>query len=97
MLRGLFARRAGQAEPARDGAARVKDLVRGLAEWPDGTEITASEIVCLDPSCPGVETVVLVMIPGRRTRAVKVRAASADVTEQRMRGALVEAGFGVRE
>jgi hypothetical protein len=33
-----------------------------------------NEIVCPDPACPGTETVILVMVPSRPTRACKVAA-----------------------
>ena len=96
MLRGLFARRAGIADPDREALVRVGDLARALLDLPDGAEVTASEIACLDPACPGTETVLLVMMPGSRTSAVKVAKAAADVTEQDLRSALVgfESGDG---
>ena len=34
--------------------------------------ITVSEVQCGDVACPGNETVVLVMVPGRRTKAYRV-------------------------
>ncbi|HMO29001.1 hypothetical protein [Enterovirga sp.] len=55
-----------------------------------------SEIVCLDPACPGTETVMLVMAPGLKTRAAKLAKAAAEVTEPEVRAALAEAGFEVR-
>lgn len=97
MLRGLFARSSGRPDPApdRDATERVKTLARALADLPAGTELTASEIVCLDPACPGTETVLLVMRPTQRTRAVKLAGPASAITEQQLRSALVEAGFGV--
>ena len=96
MLRGLFARRAGIAERDRDATGRVKALVTDLLASSVGAEVTVSEIVCLDPACPGTETVMLIMLPGEKTRAAKVAGAAADVTEPEVRAALLEGGFEVR-
>lgn len=101
MLRGLFARRADResgetAGPSRDDAERIKGWVRAILDLPADSELTVSEIVCTDPSCPGTETVVLVMVPGRRTWAIKLAAAASAVTEQDVRSALVEAIGGDR-
>lgn len=55
------------------------------------TRFSINEIICRDPSCPGTETVILVMAPGAKTRAIKIAAAMADVTEQGVRDAVAEA------
>lgn len=94
MLRGLFAKRAGLPDKdraARDATLRVKALVAGML--PDA-EVTVSEIVCLDPACPGTETVMLVMAAGAKTQAAKVAKAAAEVTEEDVRAALAEQGLG---
>ena len=96
MLRGLFAKRAGLAPPDRDETARVKTLALALLDLPSGAEVTVSEIVCLDPACPGTETVILVMAPREKTRAAKVVKPAAEVMEPDLREALAEAGFEVR-
>ena len=93
MLRGLFARRAGIAETDRDETGRVKALAAALL--PAEAELTVSEIVCLDPACPGTETVILVMIPGSKTRAAKVQKPAAEISEPDLRAALHEGGFEV--
>lgn len=95
MLRGLFAKRAGI--PDRNAAAteRVKALAAGLLALPPGSQITVSEIVCLDPACPGTETVMLIMVPGRKTQAAKVTKAAGEVGEPEVRAALLAAGFEV--
>ena len=95
MLRGLFARRAALPDPVPRETERVKALARTLLGLPDEAAVTVSEIACLDPSCPGTETVVLVMVPGRRTVAAKVPAEAAAVSEQDLRSALVSAGLEV--
>jgi len=50
--------------------------------------LSVSEISCADPSCPGTETVILVMRPGERTRAYKVAKAMDAVTEPELRAVL---------
>lgn len=94
MLRGLFRDRA---TAARDRVAldRVRDLARRLLAGPVPVELTVNEIVCRDPGCPGEETVVLVLQPGAKTKAVKISKPGAAVTEQDLRSALIEAGFEV--
>lgn len=52
---------------------------------------SVNEIVCRDPSCPGVETVILVMAPGRKTYAVKIARPMAEVCAQDVRRAVTEA------
>ena len=94
MLRGLFAKRAGIPDSDRAAAERVKALAAEMLALPEGSEITVSEIVCLDPACPGTETVILVMPKGEKTRAAKITKAAAEVGEPDLRSALVEAGFG---
>lgn len=79
--------------PARDDHRRVKDhVVEALGRDPD-VAVSVSEIVCADPGCPGEETVILVMAPGRRTAACKVGKALADVTEDDVRDALRELAY----
>lgn len=88
---GLFRRGAGAQKPEAEAVERVKALVLGIGGFPPGTALAVNEIVCTDPSCPGTETVVLVMQPGRRTWACKVAKPLQDVTEQELRAALAGA------
>ncbi len=83
-LRGSF----GLPKPDRQAIERVKDLARGALQVPAGTAFAVNEIACNDPACPGIETVVLVMEPGRKTRALKVAKPLDEVTEQDIRDAL---------
>jgi len=77
-MRGTF----GLPKPDRQGIDRVKSLAReGLRVAPD-TAFAVNEIVCNDPGCPGIETVILVMEPGRKTRALKVAKPLDEVMEQ---------------
>jgi hypothetical protein len=74
----------------RDGEAhaRVKGFVfEALGRNPD-IGISVNEIICTDPGCPGTETVILVMAPGRKTAACKVSRELKDVTEDDVRDAL---------
>ncbi|WP_154678250.1 hypothetical protein [Microvirga massiliensis] len=47
-----------------------------------------NEIVCRDASCPGIETIILVMVPGQRTRACKISKPLEEVTEADVREAV---------
>ena len=86
---GLFRRRAGEPKPEAEAVARVKAWVAVAVALPPDTALAVNEIVCTDPSCPGTETIVLVMQPGRKTRAYKVAKMLEEVTEQDIREALV--------
>ena len=88
-FKGLFRRRLGAPTPSRAAMDRVKAWAATALNASRETAFTVNEIVCTDPSCPGIETVLLVMAPGARTRAVKVAKAIEDVTEQDVRDALV--------
>lgn len=68
--------------------ARIKALTRTILALPDEATVSANEIICADPACPGSETVILVMRPGEKTRAFKVPMAMADVGEDALRAAL---------
>jgi hypothetical protein len=74
--------------PDRTSNERVKDLVfEALGRNPE-IAISVSEIICADPGCPGEETIILVMIPKRKTAACKIAKALADVTGDDVRDAL---------
>lgn len=64
-------------------AARIalKERVATRLRLGDEDAVTISEIVCHDPGCPGVETVILLMRPRQPSRAYKIAAALADVSE----------------
>jgi hypothetical protein len=75
-------------KPDRTSNERVKGFVfEAIGRNPD-VAISVTEIICADPGCPGEETVILVMIPKRKTAACKVAKALADVTEDDVREAL---------
>lgn len=83
-LRGSF----GLPKPDREGIERVKAMTRAALEASTDTVFAVNEIACTDPGCPGLETVILVMAPGEKTRAYKIQKALEDVTEQDVREAL---------
>jgi hypothetical protein len=72
----------------RPDTARVKALVVDAFGGNTDIGVSANEIICNDPGCPGTETVILVMVPGRKTAACKVQKAMADVTDDDVRDAL---------
>jgi hypothetical protein len=77
-LRGSF----GLPKPDKQAVDRVKDLARAALRVSPDTAFAVNEIACTDPGCPGVETVILVMEPGRKTRALKVAKPLDEVMEQ---------------
>lgn len=77
-LRGSF----GLPKPDKRAVDRVKDMARTALQASSGTAFAVNEIACNDPGCPGIETVILVMEPGRKTRALKVAKPLDEVMEQ---------------
>ena len=75
-------------KPEAEGVARIKSSVLDVLAPLAGTTLAVNEITCLDPACPGLETVILVMEPGHKTRAYKIAKALDGVTEQDIRAAL---------
>lgn len=71
----MFLRRAGRKPDPETEAARerVRGWMREALGGAVEVSFTVSEIACGDQACGGVETVVLVMWPGRPTEAVKLR------------------------
>jgi len=87
---GAFLKNAFNApKVSPDIVAQVRTWARDLLRTSEDTTIAVNEIACTDPSCPGIETVILVMEPGRKTRAYKVAKAIDQVTEQDLRDVLV--------
>jgi hypothetical protein len=88
VLASYLKRAFGRPAADRDAIERVKGWTRAaLGAGPD-TNFAVNEIACTDPACPGVETVILVMEPGVKTRAVKIQKSLDAVTEPDIRGAL---------
>ena len=84
---GLF-RKPSQAE--RDKATAIKGIVRELRGFGDETTVSVSEIQCGDASCPGTETVILIMQPGVKTKAYKVLTPLLEVDRAAVELALAE-------
>ena len=82
--------RGGRPRPESEAIARVKAWAVAFLNCSGAghTAVTVNEIVCLDPGCPGTETVILVMAAGRKTRAAKVAKPVREVTEDDVAGAL---------
>jgi hypothetical protein len=73
MLRKTFGKALGKSAGIdRTELARVKELARAVLALGEEASVSVNEINCTDPACPGTETVILLMIPGERTRALKV-------------------------
>jgi hypothetical protein len=85
-LRALLGLKATRTDKA--AIERVKAWAKALLSADPATTIVVNEIACNDPGCLGVETVILVMEPGRKTRAAKIQKAIDDVTEGDVRDAL---------
>jgi len=83
-LRGTF----GLPKPDREAIERVKGLARATLQPSSETAFAVNEIACNDPGCPGIETIILVMEPGQKTRALKVPKTLDEVTEQDILSAL---------
>jgi hypothetical protein len=77
----------GRGRERKLEAARIK--VAALAILPNGSSVTVNEILCPDPGCPDLETVILVMREGAKTRAYKIAKPMEAVTEQDLASALV--------
>ena len=82
-MRGTF----GLPNPDKRGIDRVKELARTALQTSADTAFAVNEIACNDPGCPGIETVILVMEPGRKTRALKVAKPLDEVMAEDIAGA----------
>jgi hypothetical protein len=87
-LRAYLQKAFGMPTLDREAVDRVKDWARKSLNAQGETSFAVNEIACTDPACPGVETVILVMRPGQKTRAYKVQKSLASVTEPDIRHAL---------
>jgi hypothetical protein len=77
-----------RAKPDAEAVERIKGWVQSALGDSSEVSIAVNEIACTDPACPGTETVILAMEPGRKTRAFKVGKPIEEVTEQDLRAAL---------
>lgn len=83
-LRGTF----GLPKPDREAVERVKNMARTALQTTPEATLAVNEIACNDPGCPGIETVILVMEPGKKTQALKVQKTLDEITEQDIRNVL---------
>lgn len=89
---GLFGKGKDAAEKtaSAEAAVRIKAEIRDLLGLSADAAIAVNEIICADPACPGMETVILVMEPGRKTEAFKVQRAMLELSRQDLAQALAE-------
>ena len=82
----------GRRSEGEDVSRRITDLTRAILSLEEEATVTVSEIMCADPGCEGLETVVMVMRPGRPTAAVKIKMPMGWVTEPTLREVLAALG-----
>lgn len=85
-LLGRF--KAKRADPV--AIAAIKAQVLEQLGSPANLTIAVNEIDCNDPSCPGLETIVLIMAEGQKTRACKISKPIEDVLPEDIGKALSE-------
>jgi hypothetical protein len=71
-----------------EAVSRIRGWAQAAIGDIQGVSISVNEIACRDPACPGVETIILVMAPGQRTRACKISKTLEDATEAEVREAV---------
>ena len=75
----------GRSRTDSEATARVKAWTRAALGASADMALAVNEIACTDPACPGIETVILVMEPGRKTRALKIAKPLDAVAEEDVR------------
>lgn len=88
---GWFKRKTLTARES-EATTAIKAWVMSHLALPDDTVMAINEIVCNDPSCPGTETVILIMAPGQTTKALKIGRELAEVTQGDVVSALRDDG-----
>jgi len=82
------------SHPAHDQAQEAikASVLHYLNQQHNDTSFTikVSEIECNDPACPGLETVILIMSEGEKSRAIKIQKAMMEVTTDEAVSALIE-------
>ena len=80
--------------PPNPEQAEAKDAIKAMVlqhlaqDINAATSIKVSEIECNDPLCPGLETIILIMTEGKKTRACKIQKAIVDVKAEDIVAAL---------
>lgn len=78
-LKGAF---GGLKPDTSENVRRIKNWAcAALSASPD-TVFAINEIACNDPGCPGIETVILIMEPGTKTRACKIPKPLEEILQQ---------------
>ncbi len=85
MLRFGFGKKQ-ERDPA--AAEAMKRNARAALALADDVAISINEIACADPVCPVLETIILIMEPGKKTRAVKIHGAMDGMGADEIRAAL---------
>lgn len=100
-MKGAFAGLLRNVMPSggidRAELERVRMLAGKLLGLSAEAVVKVNEINCTDPACPGQETVILIMEPGTRTRALKVQAPVEAVNADALRIAITAADAGIGE
>jgi len=71
---------------ASDQVRRLKDLVREVWALPEGVIISVMEVECMEASCPGLETNIMLMSDRSDPRLFKVDKPLAKVTSKDLTG-----------
>ncbi len=88
-LSGLFATFFKTADkPSAETLNRIKAWI-GLNFSGVLPVISVTELICDDPACPGIETVILIMANGEKTQAAKIAKPMEAVTEEDVQHALL--------
>ena len=79
------------ARDERDAAATAarKAMLRDALGLSEDVALSINEIACPDPACPTLETIILIMEPGRRTRAVKIHGGLDGLSAEQVKAAIV--------
>lgn len=85
---GIWKASATAPRVSPEALGRIKDMTRAILALDEDATVSANEIICADPACPGSETVILVMRPGHRTKAYKVPGEAVAVTREALETAL---------
>lgn len=90
MRLGLFGKGGADKARASAEAARIKREVSEILGLTDDAALAVNEILCADPACPGTETVILVMVPGQKTKAFKAQMPMAELSRDALEQILTQ-------
>jgi hypothetical protein len=78
---GRWRERRKEADARAVLAAQLKARVQAAFSLSDADTVAINEIACPDPGCPDLETVILIMRAGHKTRAVKIAGPMVHVSD----------------